>query len=138
MEQLKIDKETLRRTARYWKDKYDNKPTDKPAEREHAAAVVAVAAAAASPRTRGLSLVELEEEMCEAESRSPSRCGGDGVYSQEGKIQKRFKKIARRRPGALSAMFLHHSYERLHSGQATRLRDLDRIRLSPTSLRSRS
>ena len=38
----------------------------------------------APPRTRGLSLVELEEEMCEAES----WCGGDGVYSQEGKIQK--------------------------------------------------
>ena len=27
-------------------------------------------------------------------------------------------------------MFLHHSYERLHSGQASRLRDLDRIRLA--------
>ena len=42
----------------------------------------------ASREVSGLSLVELEEEMCEAESRSPSRCGGDGVYSQEGKIQK--------------------------------------------------
>ena len=91
MEQLKIEKdkweetaEKMRKAARHWKAKFN----DKPAEREHAAAVVAVAAAAASPRTRGLSLVELEEEMCEAESRSPSRCGGDGVYSQEGKIQK--------------------------------------------------
>ncbi len=37
-----------------------------------------------SPSTRGLSLVEWSEEVYDAES----RCGGDGVYTQEGKIQK--------------------------------------------------
>ena len=63
---------------------FKNAPGEGGVERERAAAGRAVAAAAASPRTRGLSLVELEEEMYEAES----RCGGDGVYSQEGKIQK--------------------------------------------------
>ena len=85
--QWREKEDKMRKAARHWMTKFKNTPEFKNApgegevERERAAAGRAVAAAAASPRTRGLSLVEEEYE-------AESRCGGDGVYSQEGKIQK--------------------------------------------------